>query len=71
MILISSLNMCKIHLHHGHPASTFESTLTMDWIISDTLRPIQRKLQLIQTQLTNLFQRVESLKSSQIKYPKD
>jgi hypothetical protein len=46
MILISSLSMCKIHLHHGHPSSTFESILTMDWIISDTLRPIQRELQL-------------------------
>jgi len=70
MILISSLSKCKIHLRHGHSVSTFESTLIMDCIISDILRAIQRELQLMQTQLTNLFQRVEFLKSSQIKYLK-
>jgi len=55
-----------MHLRHGHLVSNFESTLIIDLTISDTLR----ELQLMQTQVTNMFKRIEPQESSQIRYPK-
>ena len=55
-----------MHLRYGHLMSNFGSTLIIDSTISNTLK----ELQLIQTHVTNMFKKIESRESSQIRHLK-